>query len=518
MIINEINRLNNSADRLSICSAFGGMQMSYKYFFDSFKRIVERHGRADDDIGGCNDGLRWIINIDKDNLELAKIFLESGIQIRHIKNMPPMNFGVSDKEVALTIEKMEGGSVSQSFLISNEPLYVNHFNSLFEELWKNGIDAKGRITAIEQGLKPEFLEVITDNEKASHILVDLAKSVKKEALFFLPNDRALLRMERLGVIDYLIHASQNGVEVKIICCLTVDNSESVKRISSNAPNIRILNGDISPYGMLIVDGEKFLMAELREPTAVEFSEAIGFAIYLNSKRSVESFKSVFELLWNERKLNEELKRADKMQKEFINIAAHELRNPIQPILRLTEILRNKIKDTEQLELLNATIRSAKRLQRLSEDILDVTRIESQSLNLKKEPFNLSEMILNAIADSRNQLKKDNNIIMKLTCMEDVFVEADKARLNQVIANLLSNAVNFTQEGIISIIVEKKNEREGDHSNQIVVSIKDTGTGIDPEIFSRLFGKFVTKSEAGGVGLGLFISKSHCRSPWRKDMG
>jgi signal transduction histidine kinase len=258
--------------------------------------------------------------------------------------------------------------------------------------------------------------------------------------------------------------------------------------------------------MLIVDGEKFLRAELREPTAREFSEAIGFTIYSNSKRSVESFKMVFELLWNERKLNEELKRAYKMQKEFIDIAAHELRNPIQPILSLTEILRNKIKDTEQLELLNATIRSAKRLHRLSEDILDVTRIESQSLNLKKEPFNLNEMILNAIADSKNQLKKDNNIIMKLTCMEDFFVEADKARLNQVIVNLLSNAVKFTPEGIISIMVEK-NKREGEHGKQIVVSIKDTGAGIDPEIFPKLFGKFVTKSEAGGIGLGLFISKS-----------
>jgi hypothetical protein len=115
-IINEINRLNNSADRLSICSAFGGMQMSYKYFFDSYRRIVERHGRADDDIGGCNDGLRWIINIGKDNLDLVKIFLESGIQIRHIKNMPPMNFSVSEKEVALTIEKMEGGRCEPEFL------------------------------------------------------------------------------------------------------------------------------------------------------------------------------------------------------------------------------------------------------------------------------------------------------------------------------------------------------------------------------------------------------------------
>src|SRR5437764_6084517 len=207
-IIKEINCLNNSADKLSICSAYGGMQMSYKYFFDSYKRIVEKNKRIDNIGGGGNYELRWTININKDNLDLVKIFLEYGIQIRHIKNMPPMNFGVSDKEVALTIERMEGGSVSQSFLISNEPLYVNHFNSLFEELWKNGVDAKGRITAIEHGLEPEFLEVITDNEKTSQILVDLAKSVKKEALFFLPNDRALLRMERLGVIDYLIRASQ----------------------------------------------------------------------------------------------------------------------------------------------------------------------------------------------------------------------------------------------------------------------------------------------------------------------
>ena len=156
-IIKEINRLNNSADRLSICSAFGGMQMSYKYFFDSYKRIVERNKRIDNIGGGGNDdGLRWIINIGKDNLDLVKVFLESGIQIRHIKNMPPMNFGVSDKEVALTIEKMEGDSV----LISNEPLYVSHFNSLFEELWKNSVDAKDRIKAIEDGVDTEGIEII----------------------------------------------------------------------------------------------------------------------------------------------------------------------------------------------------------------------------------------------------------------------------------------------------------------------------------------------------------------------
>jgi two-component system, OmpR family, sensor histidine kinase VicK len=121
--------------------------------------------------------------------------------------------------------------------------------------------------------------------------------------------------------------------------------------------------------MLIVDNARFLKVEIRKPNSEIFSEAIGFAIYSNSRNSVDSFKSFFELLWNERKLNEELNRADEMQKEFINIAAHELRTPIQPILGLSEVLHDKIKDTKHIQLLDAIIRNAKRLQRLTEDIL-----------------------------------------------------------------------------------------------------------------------------------------------------
>ncbi|HET8687119.1 MAG TPA: hypothetical protein VFM18_10725, partial [Methanosarcina sp.] len=108
-IINEIRRFNNRSTKLSICSAFGGMQMSYKYLFDTFLSIVEKYKK------GEGKGMRWIISIDKENLNLVKLFLKSGI--------PPMNFGVSDKEMAATIEKMEGGKMSQSFLFSNEPLY-----------------------------------------------------------------------------------------------------------------------------------------------------------------------------------------------------------------------------------------------------------------------------------------------------------------------------------------------------------------------------------------------------------
>jgi hypothetical protein len=208
-----------------------------------------------------------------------------------------MSFGVSDKEMLATIEKMEGGKKIQSLLISNEPLYIKHFNSLFEELWRNGIDATETIREIEEKVQVEFVDVIADHEKASSILLNLAKSLKKEALSLMPTARGMLRMYKLGVIDHLIKASQNGAIVKIICPLNEENSHIVEKISEQAPDIRIMNMYTdAPSGILIADSERFLQAEVKNPMAEQFSEAIGFVIYSNSKHNVNSFKSFFELL------------------------------------------------------------------------------------------------------------------------------------------------------------------------------------------------------------------------------
>jgi signal transduction histidine kinase len=205
---------------------------------------------------------------------------------------------------------------------------------------------------------------------------------------------------------------------------------------------------------------------------------------------------------------ERLKESDKMKDEFINVAAHELRTPIQPILSLTEVLRSKIKDIQQQELLDVIIRNAKRSQQLTNDILDVTKIESHSLNLKKEPFNINDIITNVIDDimtNRDPLKgsqKKDNDVMKISYqLRHIFVEADKARITQVISNLLSNAVKFTEEkgGNIHISIENID-------SQVLISVKDSGNGIDPEILPKLFSKFTSKSYQG-TGLGLFISKS-----------
>jgi signal transduction histidine kinase len=206
---------------------------------------------------------------------------------------------------------------------------------------------------------------------------------------------------------------------------------------------------------------------------------------------------------------EKLKESDNMKNEFINVAAHELRTPIQPILGLTEVLRSKIREPQQQELLDITIRNAKRLQRLTDDILDVTKIESKSLNLNKEFFNLNDIITNAIEDIIAKIAKKShhaNLIKLAYQPHDIFIEADKARITQVVSNILSNAVKFTEtkineeeRGIINISAERVD-------GQAIVSIKDTGAGIDPEIMPRLFEKFASKSYQG-TGLGLYISKS-----------
>jgi signal transduction histidine kinase len=199
-----------------------------------------------------------------------------------------------------------------------------------------------------------------------------------------------------------------------------------------------------------------------------------------------------------------------MQQEFINVAAHELRTPIQPIISLTEVLQSQIKDVKQQEILEVTIRNAKRLHRLTNDILDVTKIEGGSLELNKEEFNLNDVLINAMNDitlDRDFLKNEN-IRLSYQPHQDILIQADKGRISQVISNLLTNAIKFTTEGTILISVEKDKSSNNNNNKKdkvMIVSVKDSGQGIDSSILPRLFTKFASKSYKG-TGLGLFISK------------
>ena len=217
-------------------------------------------------------------------------------------------------------------------------------------------------------------------------------------------------------------------------------------------------------------------------------------------------------------VNEKLNLQSRVQKDFINITAHELRTPIVPIITLCELLYTKITNENKIqmnqskenlkkqEFLQVILRNAYRLYQLTQDILDVTKIESQILRLNKELIQLNEIIENIVndyKDNTNRKRYDSNKEVRIIyepIKDTIFVNVDKARMIQVLSNLLDNALKFTKQGNIFISAKKIKEE------QVIVIIKDSGTGIDAEILPRLFEKFATKSEEG-TGLGLYISKN-----------
>jgi signal transduction histidine kinase len=214
---------------------------------------------------------------------------------------------------------------------------------------------------------------------------------------------------------------------------------------------------------------------------------------------------------------EQLKIHNKTQKEFIDIAAHELRTPLQPIIGITNVIRSKVTDSEQQKLLEIVIRNAKRLQRLVEDVLDVTRIEGHTLDIKKEVFNINDTIASILQEYRSQMERNNkekySQFPEISFQPEkagVYVQADKGRITQVISNLIDNAIKFAphQNGKLDIVVARSDSdnREEEPNGNVIVSVKDNGTGIDPEVMPRLFLKFVTKSFSG-TGLGLYVSKN-----------
>jgi two-component system, OmpR family, sensor histidine kinase VicK len=510
-IAKRINKNIESSNEIKIASHPGGLELIYNNFLGSYKKVLNRYR------GGEHKGVRFITTINKDNQGLATLLLNEGVQIRHTKDLTPLSFCISNKEFLATAEKMEGGKMISSLLVSNEPIYIDHYNSLFEQLWDNSIDATVRINDIKEGADLADIEVIPRSARSRLLYLDLVKNAKEEILFNFPTSNAFIRQTKIGAVpSAIVAAKERGVKVRIL--VPYDEEVEVRfkqevgqelgRHNHN-PNLEIRYTEQTSGAMatiLVVDRKKSLVMEIRDDSKTTFDGAIGPSTYSNSKAGVLSYVGIFERLWKQTELYEKLKESEKLKDDFVNIAAHELRTPIQPILGLTQILRSKIKDSEQQHLLDTILRNAKRLQRLTQDILDVTRIESKSLDLKRELFNLNEMILHTIADYNRVIKEHQattNLKLEFTgSKEDIFIMADKSRINQVISNLLSNAIKFTKEGTITAAVVP-------NSNKIVVSINDTGSGIDSEILPKLFTKFATTptKSISGTGLGLFISKS-----------
>ena len=395
-------------------------------------------------------------------------------------------------------------------------------------------------------------EVIRNRKEVQRLFIEIVKSADHEILLIFPTINSFLREQRLGVIPLLKYGIMDrGVNIKILTPINNDVQKIVQGIIEEIgeqaqKNFEVRAVDVTyetsvnTVTIIIVDRKTSLVIEKLDDSKENFIDAIGLATYSNSKPTVSSYISIFESLWNQTKLYEELKKHNKMQQEFINIAAHELRTPAQSLLGYAQLAKSNPHYIEkQVEsFIDVIYRNSSRIHKLTKDILDITRIESQTLKLDKTKFSLKDLIISAIEDARTKLVLRNSgdkvkVVYKAVKdiaggeaannSDNIFVQADRDRIMQVISNLLDNAIKFTPHGFVSVVIsgpKKYKEGQGSENEKAaVVSVEDSGSGIDPEIFPKLFTKFTSKSFSG-TGLGLYISKSiiesHGGKIWAKN--
>ena len=360
-IAKQILHIAETSSGLSIVSVIGGLQLTYDNFFGPYKNILDKYKT------GEGKGIKWVINIEKESVELVKIILGLGMQIKHIKNLPPINFSVGDKEVNATIEKMEGGKMVRSLITSNEPIYISHFYSIFEKLWNKGIDAEDRIRSVEEGRADETnIEVIPNPKRGIEHALKILKSAKKEILIVCSTSNAFRRQLQMGGLQLLKEITEkDNAKVRILVPADTEARSTIKEIRISYPRIEIRSLEEALQTcitIIMVDTKECVIEESKDDTKGTSYDAAGISTYTNSKTIVTSYVSIFESLWNQTEMYEQLKKSNKqmaslfkqvaasnermkinsnMQKEFINVAAHELRAPIQPILGLAEVLRDK---------------------------------------------------------------------------------------------------------------------------------------------------------------------------------
>jgi signal transduction histidine kinase len=443
-------------------------------------------------------------------LHLSEYFFEgsSGNDISKINHISKINSAIDQLETNI-LALRQGGKVSDVDLKPLPSEFLDNWNTIYQK-W---VSLKTTIT--ENIIKPN--EQINSTASASATTATTIDKVIKttletRALSLVDSSNALVT--QLG--KYAGNSSQNLMFLQTIFALL--------NIAVAAVVLFIVMKILKPIYALTTATSEVTRGNLDVSVKSRGNNDELSVLSQSFNSMVTSIKNYVkkqnELTKELENANEELKHKDQLKDEFINVAAHELRSPIQPILGLSEFLRsNKGRENssnsssncaamsieKEKELLDVIVRNSNRLRQLAEDILDVAKIESGSLILKKEKFNLKEMITEILSEYEQKIKNMKNIKLSYESQEKdaIIIEADRSRVCQVVYNLLNNAIKFTNEGSITVTIERKHN----DNDIVVVSIHDTGTGIDSEMLPKLFTKFATKSEMGGTGLGLFISKS-----------
>jgi two-component system, OmpR family, sensor histidine kinase VicK len=390
-----------------------------------------------------------------------------------------------------------------------------------------------------------------------YVILETYKKILKSASSCIdvvyPTINAFFRHRNSGIFQILRELSKtSGVKVRVLLPIPHFNNEIRGEVDSqlNSYNMQFRALDKRAENtstFVVADNRSAAVIELKDDTKYNFNKAISYAIFTDSTHIVSSFSSMFNTLWYQTEQNEhivqqnlqlnlkneELSRRqaelhesfqylaeinknlneaklkieahDKIQSEFINVAAHELRTPTQAIIGYCEMI--EMLPERSKEYIGRLKRNADRLYTLTSDILDAAKIEAGTLTMNIGDFDLTETIMEVVKDIRKKtyaMHNDTDIRnmiphIEFSANQPFFVQADRDRIIQVLLNLLDNAIKFSGHGTITIDLERN-----ESTNEVIVRVTDSGEGIDPEIHTRLFEKFATKSDKG-TGLGLYIS-------------
>lgn len=468
------------------------------------KDDVYRNGLIDARKRGVN--IRVITEVTGNNIVYCKDLVEM-CELRHIEGIKA-NFGLSEFEYLATGALHMSQPISQ-VIHSNAREMVEQQEYVFESFWDRAVPAKTRITEIEEGRGSPITEVIENPERSLAMGAELMQNAKEEVLVILSTTNAFRRAINMGRVDIYKAIIANGTKLRMLLPDDEQVKQEVSDISAEVSDIEFSYIDKSlqtGMSLLLVDRKELMVWETKDDAKDDPYEAMGKATYSNSKSLVLALYQVYEIMWKQTELYENIKIHNRMQSEFVNIAAHEIRTPVQPILGMADLIEAQFNGGDTVEVtredMALIIRNARRLERLTSDILEVTRIESGFIKLHKEPLDLNVKVQNVTRDAKDTISAGVELMVE-TDQTPLLVDADKSRMYEIVSNLLSNAVKFTSEGRIVIRAEKK---EYGGRQYALVTVADTGAGIDSEILPRLFSKFASKSEHG-TGLGLFISKS-----------
>lgn len=451
--------------------------------------------------------IRYITEITKENLHYCNEMMKFA-ELRHFAGLKG-SFAVSDYEYVAGIKDDSTNRLSHC-IYSNVKQMVRHQRIVFDVLWQNAVPAETRIREIEEGITLSVVEIIQQSRDSLERVYSKVKSANEEVLIMFSTPNAMRRQLRMGGGgEVLTEAAGHGARLRILVPGDEKVLDAIKGMRSTIPRLEIRSMEESlstRITIVIVDRKESFMFETKDDDAESAHLAVGYSLYSNNSTTAQSFASIFESIWKHSELYGKLQEVDALKEEFIGIAAHELRNPVLPIILAAEELAEEWGPANSK--LRVIVRNAKRLNRLTNTILDITRIGGNTFRLQKERANIARLVEEAVQDAAATMPegKSRAVQIRFDINPDIEQEVvlDKERTRQVLANLLDNAIKFTEHGTITVNVCKSVKYPG----QLEVSVADTGRGIDESIKGRLFEKFVTKSEKlKGTGLGLYLSKA-----------